>query len=407
MPRSFTTDLRYAKSERPTVPLVFVASRHTGTQASVRGRTALKPAINLSRFRFKAVIDWIDVVVTLGRPTQFRYLQEFLNPLFPRRCRVEAIDSGPGGVADRFIVRIQEPASVAAVAEACDAIARKFGRSSATLVTAIEISVDARPHVLDDRSRALLLGVMQRTIFTSRDIYGPELSRPRYHTSAGVDPVYLFPKSGSRGKTLDIWLHTTGDRPAPIDSTLSLGALADPIMVKLMDKVIDRQNRQAGTYEELVDVEKRVRIEVTLRRPELSNLGVTEIADLRDFSYASLQGRCFQFKLPTFRYVDGDKASALTAVRREIEERRLKRFLSTGVIGLTVRRNAEKEFRSSILPEMKRQFRREGKKMRRDRRGAGSKGTLVAYEELNRLVSDALWSLAKRERTAWERTGRR
>ncbi|MCB1470665.1 MAG: hypothetical protein KDK08_26725 [Rhizobiaceae bacterium] len=244
------------------------------------------------------------------------------------------------------------------------------------------------------------MAVMQRTIFTSRDIIGPERSRPRYHVSG--KPVFLFPKSRSENKTLDIWLHSTSDRPAPLDSTLSLGAVHDPVMVKLMDKVIDRQNRTAGTYDQLGDNDKRVRIEVTLNNQELLALGIKEVADLRRYTYVSLQGRCFQFKLPTFIELKCMGAASSTAVKRELEERRLKRFLSTGVVGLLFRQHSERVNRSIHLPELKRQFRMDGRKMTRNRRGGGANGTFVAYERLNRVVSDALWGLAKRERTAWK-----
>jgi hypothetical protein len=36
---------------------------------------------------------------------------------------------------------------------------------------------------------------------------------------------------------------------------LSLGAVDDPVMVKLMDKVVDCQNQKAGTFHALVDAD--------------------------------------------------------------------------------------------------------------------------------------------------------
>ncbi len=41
-----------------------------------------------------------------------------------------------------------------------------------------------------------------------------------------------------------------------------------------MDKIIDRQNRAAGTYEALEEQEKRARVEVTLRYDELKRVGL-------------------------------------------------------------------------------------------------------------------------------------
>lgn len=401
MPHSSIVNLHYAKSERASVPLSFIARRHNGTQAATRDRIVLEPEIDLARYEFSAVVDWIDITVAFARQTQFRYVQDVLLHYFPRVCHVKAIDPFPGASADRFSFRVQEPRSVAIVLDCCRALAGKFGEASAPLVNAIEISVDAKPKEHDDHDRALLLGVMQRTIFTSRDIVGPNRSRPRHHISK--TPVFLFPTSRSESRRRDIWLHSTEDNPAPLDSTLSLGAVDDPVMVKLMDKVVDRQNQKTRTFHALDDADKRVRIEVTLDSRALVGLGIRELIDLKNFSYVALQGDYFQFKLPTFQDLQDEKAHGLRAIRRELEQRRLKRFLSTGVIGLMFRQYAEKESRSSHLPELKRQFRRDGRKMRRNRRGSGTTDTLVAYEKLNRVVSAALWNLSKREKTAWAR----
>jgi hypothetical protein len=172
-----------------------------------------------------------------------------------------------------------------------------------------------------------------------------------------------------------------------------------------MDKVVDRQNQNTGTYDELDDAEKRVRIEVTLDSRALGDLGIKEVMDLEDFSYVALQGDYFQFKLPTFKDARHEKAPGLRAIRRELELRRLTRFLSTGVVGLMFRQHAEKKSRSSHLPELRRQFRKDGRKMRRDRQGKGTTEKLIAYEKLNRVVSAALWNLSKREKTAWRQMG--
>jgi hypothetical protein len=406
MPRTSSVDLRYAKVRLPPVRLDFTISRHSGKQASISDRLVVKPEIDLTRYAFKAVIDWIDVVVEFGRITQFQYVQDALRAAFPRICFVKAVNPGPGNTSATFSFRVQEPQSAAHVLEACKALAGKFGGSAGPLLDAIEISVDASPKVPNDEDRARLFGVMLRTIFTSRDILGPKSSRPRYSVSSGK-PTFLFPAFESEERTDENWLLTENEKPVPADATFYLGARHEPAMVKLMDKVVDRQNRKAGTFADLRDGEKRVRIEVTLRRVELASLGISEVADLQRFSYASLQGGYFQFKLPTFQDVCSQEISVLAAARRAREKWRLARFLSTGIIGLMVRRHGEDRFRARHLPEMKRQFQRDGIKMRRNRRGVGPTGTMVAYAELNRLVSDALWGLARRERAVWGRMQRR
>ena len=65
-------------------------------------------------------------------------------------------------------------------------------------------------------------------------------------------------------------------------------------------------------------------------------------------------------------------------------------------------RHAREAFRNRHRSELKRHIRHTGGKMIRNRRGTGATGTLVAYEEMNRLVSNALGGLDRRERTAWK-----
>lgn len=313
---------------------------------------------------------------------------------------VEPIDPGAGEESDIFTVRIQEPRSVAAVAEICDTIAAKFGRRSTPTIHEIEISVDARPKVPNDDDRARMFGVMQRTIFTGRDIFTEGNSRPRY--CIDDDPVFLLEGSKKKSKLVNTMLWPKEEKPAPVDGTFYLGAKDEPSLVRIMDKVVDRQNRSKKTWSDLKDDEKRARVEVTLQLEELLDLGVCALDDLRSFSYPRLQRRNFQFKLPTFAKTGGFGTAAMKLIRGLKEEERLKRFLSTGVIGLLAMQRGEADFRSLHLPDLRRHMRQRGLKMRRNRRGTGPVGTFVAYEELNRLVADALWNLSKREKRAWE-----
>ena len=402
MPRSSTVSLQYAKSARDPVSLGFAARRHAGKQAAVRDRVLLQPEIDLQKYAFSAVIDWIEVEVSLGRITQFRHIQDFLATARPRRHHIVPIQPGAGKESDNFTVRIQEPRSAAAVADVCDTIAAKFGSRSTPIIREIEISIDARPKVPNDDDRARMFGVLQRTIFTGRDIFTEGNSRPRY-CIAKEDPIFLLKGSKKKSKLVNTMLWPESEVPAPVDGTFYLGARDEPSLVRIMDKVVDTQNHDEDTKVDLNDDEKRVRIEVALQLEELLDLGVCELEDLRSFSYPRLQRRNFQFKLPTFDETGGLGKAALKLVRVLKEERRLKRFLSTGVIGMLAMQRGEADFRSRHLPDLQRHMRQRGLKMKRNRRGTGPAGTFVAYEELNRLVADALWNLSKRERRAWER----
>lgn len=403
MPRSSTVSLQFAKSARDPVSLGFTDCRHTGKQAAVRDRVLLQPEIDLQKYEFSAVIDVIEVVVKTGRVTQFRHIKDFLEKVYSKRYYVVPIQPGEGKESDIFTVRIQEPRSAAAVADICDTITAEFGSTATPTIREIEISVDARPKVPNDDDRARMFGVMQRTIFTGRDIFTEGNSRPRYCIERNKPPEFLFGKWLREPIAMDPRLWPEWDRPAPVDGTFSFGAKNEPSLVKIMDKVVDTQNHDEDTKVDLKDNEKRARVEVTLQLEELLDLGVCELEDLRSFSYPRLQRRNFQFKLPTFDETGGLGKAALKLVRVLKEERRLKRFLSTGVIGLLAMQRGEADFRSRHLPGLQRHMRQRGLKMKRNRRGTGPAGTFVAYEELNRLVADALWNLSKRERRAWER----
>lgn len=403
MPASFTTDLFFAKSTDDPIPLTFLARNYAGKQAAMRGRVVLTPDIDLTRFGFRAVIDWIKVEVEINHATQFRYLQDKLKTFFSGVCDVRAIEPEAGGVSARFSITIQEPKSVAHVQHSLEALPDGFKLVTQPVLSEIEVSVDAKPRAPSDLQRAMMLGVMNRTIFTRLDVITDPPSRPRHCATQGQKPKFLLPEFKSADKTIDTWLLTEKVRPAPVDGTFYLGAKRDPVLIKVMDKVIDLQNRKAGTCKILTDAEKRVRIEVTLKGRELKNLGLHHLEDLQDFSFTALQGSYFQFRLPTFEAPNPNAGFARSAARGWREEQRRKRFLMIGIMGLEFMRHAREEFRSRHMPELKRHMRRTGKKMNRNRRGSGTTGVLVAYQEMNRLVSNALGGLDRREATAWRK----
>ena len=60
---------------------------------------------DLRHFRRKACVDWLDVRLRTSRPTQFQHVQSALEAAGAGKLYVLAIDDGPGGVADTFVVR--------------------------------------------------------------------------------------------------------------------------------------------------------------------------------------------------------------------------------------------------------------------------------------------------------------
>lgn len=60
--------------------------------------------MNFSNFTYKAVVDYLDVRITLRNPSNFAVVKECARVQW-----VDAVDKGPGGAATVFDVRIQDP----------------------------------------------------------------------------------------------------------------------------------------------------------------------------------------------------------------------------------------------------------------------------------------------------------
>ena len=106
---------------------------------------------------------------------------------------------------------------------------------------------------------------MQRTVFTTRDIWSNPRSRPR--TSIGLRTAGLEDLNnrkllveGDDGKPGVAYLRPENHRPAFVDGTMYFGDRDnDDVMIRVMDKVRDVQNREKGTYKIISETEKRVR----------------------------------------------------------------------------------------------------------------------------------------------------
>lgn len=277
-----------------TLPHKIVALPNT--QRRLAGRVALVPEVDLSAHRFRAVIDWIEIELHFVHKTQVQHVQKVLKRYLDRNSFIDPSDKGPGDVFSVCTIKIQEPKDLAMIVAIHRELADTFGEASKASVTAIEISVDAYPDETTDSARATLLGAMQRTIWTGRDIWTASDSRPRTVFGKGVSGNFklappsreeaLARKLSKHGELLDA-VDPDHYRAPAIDGTLYLGAKSEDLMIRVMEKVIDGQ-RPDGTFIALTDEQKRVRIEATLKGPELLALGVTDIASLRQISPQAL-----------------------------------------------------------------------------------------------------------------------
>lgn len=404
---TFPTDaiLPYAQPGKASLILKHRLEKLKNTQARLRGKIALVPDVDLDTYRFRAVVDWIEFGMQFARGVQVQLLQPILKKFFARNCHIKPVDIGPGSVFTLCRIRVQAPKNLALVYEAYRALVDAYGESGASQITGIEISVDAYPRDRSDIARGILMGAMQRTIWTDRDIWTKPNSRPRMISATAstrpeevekkvVTKLSPAPKSDPTGKSsIDPKKHNS----PMLDATLYLGAQYDQIMTRLMDKVIDEQ-RPDGTRTELAEEDRRVRVEVRLEGSALDEIGLTDVASLRQMKFTNLQGRHFQFKLPTFS-VRQPARKGVDLAHNQYAQRRAQTYLNAGVTALMVMDDARDRQRRKIRSRVERHLGTKGlpKHVLLEQRRAPA---FVSYEALNRKVALAFLKLAKREDNA-------
>jgi hypothetical protein len=369
------------------------------TQKRLAGRYALCPEIDLGRFTTRAVIDWITISVLLQRTTQFQWIQREIEGLLGRVPHVDNCLQEKNASSDRFDIRIQEP-DISTVLKAVSTIDTKFGLGMEPVVRGMEISVDFTPRTPSDLDRAKIVRVLSNHLLVEPDVVSNLRDRPRTVWGSGeantmrllYDSRHLTPEENKR-----FLMETDRDRAPFTDGTFELGAKEADARWRVMDKVIDRQNRMAGTFLALDDKSKRARIEVTLDRPEVDALGVAFLSDLKKLNFTRLQGRYFRFFLPTFsRQADLHPGvrSAITVWR---DRQRTMKFSKTGNVGLKAMDDALAEQRAAFRRQVLLELHKRGLRLPDvDRTGIGAAGSFAAYDEMNDCVRVSLRNLGKR-----------
>lgn len=397
---------------RPAEPLYlehYIALTKS-TQRRLQNRCQLVPLVNLNAYRFKAVVDWVEIALHFGRATQAQHVQKVLRRFLNRDSHIKPLDLGNGATFTSCAIRIQEPASLALVVEIYQSLKGEFGEAAKSQVRAIEVSFDAYPRTPSDDARARLLGALQRTIWTDRDIATNPLSRIR---AIGADkkPLKLIPPSEAEAvaKKLSKDGESIGRidpghyRTAGINATMYLGARDHEWMMRLMDKVSDRR-RPEGPHERLADDAKRVRVEVSLKGIELLPLGLTTVPSLRRMKITSLKKRHFRFKLPTFAMSMHPRPShaALIGTR---EAWRAEVYLKTGVMALLAHDAARGEFRERLVEKRHPVLRKILAGKPRVWTGKRLAPSLVTWDALHAKIDAAFRQLDLREETEWKRLG--
>lgn len=396
----------YRDSE-PSAPvtLKYVEETLRSPQKRFKRRTVLRPQIDLQAYRWASVVDWVDMEFTLGRPSQHWKLNDRIERLTGRKEYPEALEVGPGGAATHYRLRVQEP-DFSILRRVLADIEGEYGFASPAAVIGIEVSIDAYPRNPGEEARAQLHGVLVRHLYPTTKWLTEAMKWPR----ATPGPVnksgdYIVARSQQdRFRDIQHRMTPSSDRPAPYASTYYLGERDDPhAMWRIQNKTVDKQNKATGTRQELVEEEKRIRLEVTLGPDGCKEAGLADFNRLGEFNFTGLQKSCFQFRLPTFAtYPHGSlKCSSrpVAAVRKRVEEIRKQRFLNAGVLGLQIREDARWDHASLNRDYFVSWHKARGSKMpKRSRVGVGSYGTHVNYKEMARVVERALAGLQRKVR---------
>lgn len=388
------------KGSKGPIILSYAEKTLRSSQARLTNRTTLTPQIDLEAYQCRAVVDWVDIHIDLARRSQHWQLNKRIERLTGRKEYPEALDLAEGKTATRYRLRIQEP-NFQTARKVLDDIEGTYGFATPAHIAAIEISVDFYPVKPSEEARARMHGVLVRHFFPTTRVLRNSRMWPRFMPGSIEKTDYTVGRNES-DDSLDIGDRMAPglDRPALYGSTYYVGERDDPrAMWRIQNKVLDKQNLTAGTREELPEDQKRIRVEVTLGHEGCREIGLEKLADLETLAIARLQKAFFQFMKPTFSIVRlGDRPGSV-AVRRKTEEYRRQRFLNAGVLGLQIREDAREELRALEMPRIRRWHRMYGGKMKpRERAGSGAYGTMIAYEELTRMVERALAGLERRVR---------
>ncbi|MEQ1403595.1 hypothetical protein ABK249_01500 [Neorhizobium sp. Rsf11] len=389
------------KGYKDPVNLTYIEQSLRSPQARLVNRTTLIPQIGLEAYQCRAVVDWIDIHLELARRTQFWKLNERIERLTGRKEFPEALDLAVGNTATKYRLRVQEP-DFQAVREVLKDIERQYGFVAPAHITGIEISIDFYPVTPSEEARARMHGVLVRHFYPTTQVLRSNRMWPRFTPGSIKKTDYTIGRNEG-DDSLDVGDRMTPglDRPALYGSTYYVGERDDPrAFWRIQNKGLDKQNIAAGTRDELPEDKKRIRIEVTLGRSGCQEIGLRKFIDLDTLPFTRLQKDFFQFMKPTFAIVrPGGARPGSAAVKRKIEEYRRERFLNAGVLGLQIREDAKEQLRAFEMPTIRRLHRRNRTKMpAKMRTGTGAYGTMIAYEELTRMVERALAGLQRKVR---------
>lgn len=362
------------------------------TQARFAGRRQLRPALDLKDYRFEAVVDYLKFRVTTDRSMDPKNLKRQITARGVNNNGVTAIfgedEAGPRSTI--FDLRMDDP-TPADLVKAIAIINATPGLATDGALQLLEVSVDVYPEDhSSDGPRLLMSDLLRRHFLPAEVQWRYPGGWPRW-AGAERQSGFILGKDMPEDEFDERVRLVEGHGELPVNTTIYIGGLnAGPLMMRVMDKVIDRQKRGGG-FDLLEPDQRRSRIEVELRREELNVLGLNKIDDLYGFKFGKLRADLFDFAIPTFAFDERKVlAAGITAARRILE---LAVFERSGVLGLTHMQKAGLVHRNSTRA---RRLASGLSAAPRVRNGFGRNGFSLDYVELNRAVDEAFAGLVRR-----------
>lgn len=153
------------------------------------GHVPLESALPLQRsvmqscddFRFEMLLDWVQLRLTLVKPTQFQYLQKEIERIFGQKPRVDAEGKASHHTDRNFSFYLQDPPAAATVLNNLRQLEQRFAFAAEPQILAIEVSLDSYARNHSRESLVQMVEHLARCITDppsdNRRIAGPRGSR--------------------------------------------------------------------------------------------------------------------------------------------------------------------------------------------------------------------------------------
>ncbi|HIB64797.1 MAG TPA: hypothetical protein EYO33_06750 [Phycisphaerales bacterium] len=400
-------DASQARTRIPGAEQRYRLTPVAGGQPRLQNRLDIVPLINLDGYDFYGVIDFLELEVTTPRLWAPRNLSTHLKKEGAGTQGVRACPQ-PGETtlrASRFSVMLNEPTKET-LRQALDVFAKLETVDCGGLITVLEVSIDIYPKKREDEAaRATMTDLLRRHAFPKETIWRRPGGWPRWvgnakstttgQTSAThflfgngkVAPTQRLSRDGLNKKEL-----------TPANATTYFGPRDVPVpFVRIMDKVIDNQNRPKGSRDELDVTSRRSRIEVLLRGDALVEfMGTPHVDHLGEVDFQKLRSTYFRFAIPT---LPGHSTPALAAAsNNEVRKMDLAAFAVGGVVGVQL---LQAHRRTRLHQHRKQRNKERTEKKDYDRNGGGEWGYLSSHKDMDRKIQNALEKINR----TWGRWG--